>query len=250
MTALTEPRTPLSRAHVEQADALLERRLQREPLAYVLGYVTWRGMTLRVDARCLVPRPETEQLVDWALSATDSLEAGLVIDVGTGSGCLLCGFLAERPGWIGLGVDVSPAALSIAHENLTARAGTSRSWFLGRADSLHAIAPSHSQRVLVLANPPYVTYDEWARAEPEVRVFEPRAALLVPNDHPLEPYERLLGELARFGTRPALGMEVGLGRADSVADLVLATGYTDVEVLRDFAGIDRFVVARPSEWGA
>ncbi|HZQ89891.1 MAG TPA: peptide chain release factor N(5)-glutamine methyltransferase [Gaiellaceae bacterium] len=207
---------------VDGLEPLLERRERREPLAYVLGEWGFRRLTLRTDARALVPRPETEILVERALALLDGAEAPRVLDVGVGSGAIALALKDERPDACVTGVDESAEALALARENADE---------LGLDVRLRVGGLEVAQEGwdLVVSNPPYV--DTLDGLQPELR-YEPEVALVGSGLH-----ERL-AERAR--TR-ALALEVGAGQADRVAAALEAFAYRNVRITKDLAGIARVV---------
>jgi release factor glutamine methyltransferase len=212
----------------------VRRRAAREPVAYILGRKGFRQLELAVDRRVLIPRPETELLVEVALE----LEAASVLDVGTGSGAVALAVADELPGATVLATDTSSAALDVARGN-AAR--------LGLADRVMFVPGTLSARErfdLLLANLPYISEAEWGTLAPEITRYEPREAL-VAGPGGLEAIEALLGDLARASVRPsAVALEVGAGQAMKVGDLVRGAGFAAVETRRDLAGIERVVIGR------
>jgi release factor glutamine methyltransferase len=210
-----------ARAELER---LLARRAQREPLAYVLGEWGFRRLSLLVDRRVLVPRPETEVVVERALARIAGLPEPRVLDVGTGSGAIALAIADEHPGARVTGIDASEDALAVARANAS-RTG------LG-VDFLHANVfdglPGGPWD-LVVSNPPYVAHDELAGLEPEVRDWEPRAAVVG------EGTTERVASGARSVLRPggALVLETAGGRAEETADLLRGLGYVDVAVTQD-----------------
>ncbi len=213
---------------------LVRRRLRREPVAYILGRRAFRHIELAVDRRVLVPRPETELLVELALE----LEPATVLDVGTGSGAIALAVADELPEATVLGTDIYPEAIDVA------RANAER---LGHADRVRLAPgslPAEGRFDLLLANLPYVRALDWLSLAPELREFEPRGAL-TPGPTGLEAIEALLGELSVSALRVgAIGLEVGEGQAPTVAELVRRAGFESIETRRDLAGIERVVVGR------
>lgn len=207
---------------VNGIEQLLARRESREPLAYVLGEWGFRRLTLKTDARALVPRPETELVVERALGLLEGAERPRVLDVGVGSGAIALALKDERPDARVTGVDESEDAISLARENAE-RLGLDVDL---RRGGLEAAAEGWD---LVVSNPPYV--DTLDGLQPELR-HEPEVALLGSGLH-----ERL-AETAR--TR-ALVLEVGQGQAGEVAARLESLGYEDVRVTPDLAGVDRVV---------
>jgi release factor glutamine methyltransferase len=219
--------------------AMVRRRLRREPLAYILGRKGFRRIELEVDPRALIPRPETELLVEVALE----LGPRRVLDVGTGSGAVALAVADELAETKVTATDTSAGALDLARVN-AAR--------LGLAERVRVIAGTvpDGEFDLLLANLPYVSEEEWEELAPEIREFEPREAL-VPGPTGIEAIEALLGEVAGHGARPsAIALEVGAGQAGRVAELVQDARYGPVEVRRDLAGIDRVVVGIATTSGA
>lgn len=211
-------------------DGLLARRVAREPAAYILGEKPFRRLSVSVDRRVLIPRPETELLVEVGLR----LDAGArVADVGTGSGAVALALADEHPDLVLTGIDVSPAALQVAAAN-GARLGLSVRWVC--ADLLDEGAYD-----AVLANLPYVACG--AVLAPEVRCYEPPGSLFAGVDG-LDAIRRLV---ALTGSRPEvtlLALEIGFDQADAVCALVSAAGFESVERLRDLAGHERVIVGR------
>ncbi len=220
---------PEERAALER---LLTRRAGREPLAYVLGEWGFRRLTLAVDVRVLVPRPETEIVVERALARIASAERPHVLDVGTGSGAIALAIADEHPGSRVTGLDASALALAVAREN-AARTGLDVELVEG---DLFAGLPEGPWD-LVVSNPPYVLPSEIEVLTPEVRDWEPRDALV--GDGATE----AIGEHARSVLRPggALVLEVADGDAERVARLLRELGYADLATTKDLAGRDRVV---------
>ncbi|HEX6700620.1 MAG TPA: peptide chain release factor N(5)-glutamine methyltransferase [Gaiellaceae bacterium] len=206
-------------------EPLLRRREAREPLAYVLGEWGFRRLTLRTDARALVPRPETEVVVERCLALLAGAETPRVLDVGTGTGAIALAIADEHAGARVTGVDTSAAALSLAREN----AELTELEVELREGGVEVAAEGWD---LVVSNPPYVAAEELDSLEPEVRDWEPRAALLNTGLH-----ERL----AREARTRLLVLEVGDSQAQEVAQNLAALGYADIRITKDLAGKDRVV---------
>jgi release factor glutamine methyltransferase len=216
--------------------SLLERRRAREPLAYVLGEWGFRRLTLRVDKRALVPRPETEVVVERCLEHLRGLEAPQVLDVGVGSGAIALSLADEHPGAHIVGVDASAGALTLARENL-ADADVDGRIQLRLGNLLQGLQGPYD---LVVSNPPYVSPDEYATLQPEIRLWEPREALVGVG----------VGEAVARGAldvlRPGgwLVLECGDGQAPGLAAELRSLGYEPVATLPDLAGRDRVVEGR------
>jgi release factor glutamine methyltransferase len=208
--------------HVNGIEPLLARRESREPLAYVLGEWGFRRLVLKTDARALVPRPETEIVVERALALLEGSRGPRVLDVGVGSGAIALAVKDERPDARVTGVDESEEALSLAREN----AGHLGLDVELRAAGLEAAGEGWD---LVVSNPPYV--DSLDGLQPELH-HEPEIALLGSGLHE---------QLAAKARTRALVLEVGDGQAGHVAAALESLGYRDVRVTPDLAGLDRVV---------
>ena len=233
-----DPGRQLSEEEAERFRALVARRgAHREPLAYILGEWGFRRLTLRVDSRALIPRPETEILVERCLARIAALAAPRVLDVGVGSGAIALSIADEHPRARVTAIDTSRDALSLARENAEA-SGLAARVTLAERDAAGGLGGGEFD--LVVSNPPYVTLDELERLEPEVREWEPRAAL-VDRDQ-TEAIARGACEALRRGGW--LVLEVADGKARAVAALLRMLGYADVAITRDLAGRERVVEGR------
>jgi release factor glutamine methyltransferase len=210
---------------------MVRRRLRREPVAYIVGRRGFRHLDLAVDPRVLIPRPETELLVELALE----LQPRRVLDVGTGCGAIALAVAAELPGCEVLASDTSGQALEVARANAE-RLGLAR-----RIEFAEGMLPSDAGGFdLVLANLPYVSEAEWGGLEPEVTEWEPRQALLGGADG-LDVFRTAIPALA---PGPVVALEVGEGQAGAVGELLDQAGFGSVETRADLAGIERVVVGR------
>jgi release factor glutamine methyltransferase len=232
---------------------MVRRRLRREPVAYILGRKGFRRIELAVDRRVLIPRPETELLVELALE----VEPRRLLDVGTGSGAIALAVADELPGCQIIATDTSAAALELA------RANAGRLGLEGRVRFLEGTIPAAESAEaeeadggfdLILANLPYVAERDWPGLAPEVTKWEPREALLAGPDG-LDAYRSLTRALRkRSSSRMAgksslsptvsVGLEVGEGQASAVADLLREAGFGEIEMRRDLTGIERVVIGR------
>ncbi len=210
-------------------DRLIARRSGREPVAYILARKEFRRISLSVDPRVLIPRPETELLVEVGLS----LSAGArVVDVGTGSGAIALALKDERPDLEVWATDVSGDALAVARSNAS-RLGLNVRFV--QADLLDGV---DVRLDAVLANLPYVA--EGSKLAPEIALYEPAPALFAGSDG-LDVLRRLMPMLSGV---PLVALEVGVGQAPAVAHLLRRTGFRGVQRLRDLAGHERVVVGR------
>ncbi len=227
---------PLTETELEACRELLRRRGRREPIAYVLGEWGFRRLTLRVDGRVLVPRPETEIVVERCLALLEGVAEPRVLDLGTGSGAIALAIADEHPGAAVVAIDNSAEALELAAENAEACG------LAGEIEFLHGDFESADGAFdLVVSNPPYVAADELAGLQPEVRDWEPRAALL----GGLELVERVAGIASRrLESGGWLVLEVHPGRAAEVVQRLQSPGYSEIRVTDDLAGRQRVVEAR------
>lgn len=222
---------------------MVRRRLRREPVAYILGRKGFRGLELAVDRRVLIPRPETELLVELALE----LGPAQVLDVGTGSGAIALAIADELPECAVTATDTSTGALAVA------RANAERLVLADRVRFFEGTLPPDDAAAgfdLVLANLPYVAERDWASLQPEVTQWEPREALLAGPDG-LDAYRTFIPGCGRLSfrypepTSTTLAVEVGVGQAPAVAELMRGVGFGEVETRRDLAGIERVVIGHP-----
>ena len=224
-------------------DALVERRAGREPAAYILGEREFWSLSFRVSRDTLIPRPDSETLIEAALDAIDDREAPRrLLDLGTGCGCLLLACLSELKHATGVGVDMSWAALTVARANAERLGLANRSRFLcsdwGRAIG-HGLAGGFD---LILANPPYIDDGHMADLIPEIARYEPSSALAGGPDG-MACYRALAPDLTRLLAPGGHAIiEVGAGRADDVAAVMGARGLVETARARDLAGIERCIL--------
>lgn len=233
---------PLGEAERRGFEVWIARRARREPAQYIAGRVEFRGLELLVDARVLIPRPETEGLVEAAL-AGDPPRGGTVVDAGTGSGCVAIALAIARPDLRIRAVDCSAAALEVARANARLHGVEARIAF--EAADFGALPAAWDGTIdLVVSNPPYVAAAEWATLQCEVRDHEPRVAL-VPGPSGLEAYAAL-ARTARRILRPrgSVAFEVGWTQGATVAALLGEHGFEEIALRHDFAGIARVVCGR------
>jgi release factor glutamine methyltransferase len=228
-----EPEAGVERGAARRFGEMVRRRVRREPVAYILGRKGFRGLELAVDGRALIPRPETELLVEIALE----LAPRTVLDVGTGSGAVALAIADELPDCEVTGTDTSIDALTLAREN------AERLGINGRVRFERGTVPEGPRFDLVLANLPYVREDEWHGLEPEITRYEPRQALVGGADG-VEAIASIVPAIgAALNPGASLALEVGAGQAGRVAELLLDLGFGQVEGRQDLAGIPRVIVA-------
>ena len=220
------------------------RRLKGEPVTRILGEQEFWSLGFKLNDATLVPRPETDLLLELGLEIIGTLEGARVLDLGTGTGCIPIALLTEYSDVTATAVDVSPQALEMARYNARRHGVLDRftalegSWF----DPLEPGARFD----LITSNPPYIETAEIATLMPEVREHDPRLALDGGPDG-LAAYRAIAAEAGLF-LRPggALLLEIGSGQAGAVSDILVGAGFQEVEVLQDLAGLDRVIVARPT----
>jgi release factor glutamine methyltransferase len=224
---------PLNEDERAAARTLVERRGRREPLAYILGEWGFRRLTLRTDARALVPRPETETVVERALATIAGLGAPHVVDVGTGTGAIALALADEHPGAVVTATDISAEALALAGENAER---LELAVVFVETDLLDGLTGPFD---LVVSNPPYVTEAEVAALQPEVRDWEPRVAVV--GDRTVE-----LARAARDLLRPggAIVLETHEEHGAELASALGDLGFGGATISEDLAGRERVVEAR------
>lgn len=228
---------PLVAAELAQVRALVGRRRKREPIAYLTGRREFYGLEFRVDKRVLIPRPDTETLVDTALERTrDRSLYGRMLDLCTGSGNVAIAFAKQRPTWRVDGGDLSPDALAVARANAL-RLGAVWNVRFRQGDLFEAAAEEPYD--LVTANPPYVTRKEMGEVSPDIRDHEPHLALVAGEDG-LDVVRRIVGQAgAHLVAGGVLAMEIGCEQGDATRALLDQAGFTDVRVDRDLGGRPR-----------
>jgi release factor glutamine methyltransferase len=233
-TELQRELAPASRGAYE---ALLARRARREPLAYILGHWGFRRLTLKTDKRALVPRPETEIVVERALEHLRGMDAPRVLDVGTGTGAIALAIVDEDPDAVVTAIDVSHDALALARENADL-VGVNGRLRLLEHDLTEGLGNGAFD--LVVSNPPYIEPEDIDRLQPEVRDWEPRIALVARGA--TEAVARAATDALRPGGWVVL--EIAENQAGRVMGLLRELGYEDVRVSPDLAGRDRVIEGR------
>jgi release factor glutamine methyltransferase len=232
---------PLGSAEIARIEALAARRFAREPIARITGVKEFWGLSFALSPAVLVPRPETETVVEQALVAIDRDggrgRALRIADLGVGSGAILIALLSELPNACGIGTDRCPAALATARENARRLGVAERAEFVA-CDFGAALAPGCD---VVVSNPPYIRSDEIATLEKDVREFDPHGALDGGADG-LAAYRTIAGDARRLVAPNAhLIAEIGKGQGDAVAALFADAGFGGIVITPDLAGISRVV---------
>lgn len=233
----TKETLPTSAERDSLLGSALERLVKGEPLQYVIGSTPFCGLTFRVDGRVLIPRPETAELVEWV--AQDASQAGSLLDVGTGSGCIAVSLANRLPGWKVQGWDISDGALEVARENSRLN-GTEVEF--RKVDILNASADCKLD--VIVSNPPYVMESEKSQMEDTVLEFEPHLALFVSDTDPLLFY-RAIAEFGHQALNPGgkLYFEFNPLKVEEMKEMLMGAGYRDVEVRNDIFGKPRMIKA-------
>lgn len=231
----------LAEPELEKIRPLVKRRSQREPLQYILGDTEWAGLRLKVDRRALIPRHETELLIDL-IQERCAEPPQRILDLGTGSGAIALALAKRYENAEVTAVDASADALALANENAALVGVGERVHFL-RSNWYEAVPPETSFDVIV-ANPPYLTEEETAAAEPEVRVHEPASALVAAEEG-LADLRVIISGAARYLRAGGLiALETGIAHHEALTRLLEQAGFEAIESKADLTERDRFVFAR------
>lgn len=237
----------LDAAQCDAACRAAAKRAAGAPIQYAAGRAAFRHLTLAVDERVLIPRPETEQLVEIVLELTRHERGGVAVDVGTGSGAIALALATEGRFARVIGTDVSLDALAVARANAERLAGGAGAVLELRHGSLLGPVPEKGLRAIV-SNPPYISFEEAAALPVSVRDWEPAVALFSGQDGMATTARLVRDAAASLAPSGVLALEVDTRRAASVAELAASHGsYVDVRILLDLTGRERFVVARRRE---
>jgi release factor glutamine methyltransferase len=235
------PERPIENQQVLLLEASLRRRIAREPMAYILKTREFWSLPFIVSSDTLVPRPDSETLIEAVLEHIPETRRNLsILDLGTGSGCLLLSLLSKFANAIGIGVDASEAALDIAKQNAAA---------LGLEERATFIVSDWTEKVedqfdIVIANPPYIPSSDIPNLEADVAQYEPLAAL-DGGANGLDSYRKILRQLPKVLTDDAsIFLESGAGQASAVSEMVREIGFQHIETKKDLAGIERCVIGK------
>ena len=217
----------------------VRRRAKREPFQYITGHQEFFKLDFEVTPDVLIPRPETELVVETALDLSRELPAQFIADIGTGSGCIVVSLLHELPGARAIATDVSPSALRVAQENARRHKVNDR-LELAEADGFPSA--HHAQFSLIVSNPPYIDEHEFANLQPEVRDYEPRAALASGADGLAHVGMLLRDAPSHLSPGGYLVFEIGFGQRQSVEQLIDNGVWNLIEIRTDLQGIPRTLV--------
>jgi release factor glutamine methyltransferase len=237
------PETKLSEQQTDQLSATLAELKTGKPIQYILGKTEFYGLPFNVNPSVLIPRPETEELVEWALSSVggEPLAVGSILDIGTGSGCIAISLKKNLPDFKVSAIDISADALQTAKEN--AQLNDVDIEFI-KVDILNFNLAPATQYSLIISNPPYVTLLDKTEMHTNVTDFEPHSALFVPENDPLLFYKAIaefaLKHLAKHGL---LFFEINESYGDETVELLVDKGFKNIELKKDMSGRNRMVRA-------
>lgn len=230
---------------LDQVARFIDRRIKREPLQYIIGETEFMGFPFKVTGDVLIPRPETEILVEEVLKIKGAKK---ILDLCTGSGCIAVALAKLYDGASITAIDISREALLVAHDNASLNGVDSIEFleldFVKVVNEIRADGFRNSFDIIV-SNPPYVSLTDFEGLEPEVRVFEPRIALVADDNGYSFINEIITGAILYLKPSGTLIMEVGYNQAETVASRIMQNGsYFDVEIIKDLEGVDRIVKAK------
>jgi release factor glutamine methyltransferase len=231
---------PLTEPELEKIRPLVKRRGAREPLQHILGETEFCGLKLKVDRRALVPRPETEHLVELIVARLTTAPSA-ILDLGTGTGALALALASQYPAARVTAVDKSAEALALAAENVAAL-GLGERVSLMASDWFSAV-PAGEKFQLIVANPPYLTDAEVATAAPEVKDHDPRSALVAANEGQADLEHIIRTARPYLAEGGLLACETGVAQHPHLQAVAAAAGYSRIESLRDLSGRDRYLSA-------
>ena len=233
---------PMEKAELSKFREYVKKRAQHMPVAYIIGEKEFMGLPFKVTPDTLIPRPDTEILVENVLANADKQEAVKIADIGTGSGAIILSLLANLPKAQGKTVDIVAKAVEVAKENAQSLQVADRcEFFVG--DLFAPFAESGDKFDIIVSNPPYIPQKDIATLEADVRAYEPVSALTDGGDG-LSYYRRLLAEGKRYLKENGfIALEIGIHQAQAVKRIALDNGWRNIKIIKDYAGIDRVVLA-------
>ena len=241
LNIIAHPERELSEAESENFIGMLEKRTERYPLAYLLGSKEFYGLEIEVRPGVLIPRPETELLVEECLKCIRTANP-IIADIGTGSGAIPIAICANLPGAQMYATEISDIAVEVARSNIEKHSLEERVSIV-RGDLLEPLVHLNLEFDAIVSNPPYISTADLDTLQPEVRLYEPRGALDGGKDG-LDAYRRLFPDCLKLLIDGGfLAVEIGIGEAGAVRKLAEQASYTRIEIIPDLAGIERVVVA-------
>ncbi|HBG93021.1 MAG: protein-(glutamine-N5) methyltransferase, release factor-specific [Nitrospirae bacterium GWF2_44_13] len=248
-TALYRDNPVLSEKNIKDVDVVLRRCAQREPLQYILGYVEFYGLKIKVGKGVLIPRPETELLAEEVIKQfTVHSSQFTVLDLCTGSGCLALAIAKRFPDAEVYGTDISKDAIRYANENARLNDIRNVTFLKGSLfEPLKQLVTRHPSPVtfnMIVSNPPYIRSSDIANLQPEIKKWEPRNALDGGEDG-LNYYRTILSEARKYlMLNGVVFLEIGEGQAAEVSEIAMQNGFRNISVIKDYAGIERIVTVR------
>ncbi|MFI5322721.1 MAG: peptide chain release factor N(5)-glutamine methyltransferase [Thermodesulfobacteriota bacterium] len=236
------PEKELDQTKVDEFNRLMERRIKNEPIAYITGEKEFYSRSFAVNSKVLIPRPETELLIDEALKAAWGIDRPAILDIGTGSGCVAVTLACELNEAMICAADISPAAAVVASENAGRRIGTK---YKINFICCSLIDPFNADSFdIVVSNPPYISEAEFKALPPEIKEYEPRSALIAGEDglHFIREIISGAGNILKNGGWCIL--EIGAGQSSAVKTLFERAGFTEVSSAKDISDIERVIIAR------
>jgi release factor glutamine methyltransferase len=234
------PETEITQTQGEKLSATLTRLKTGEPVQYILGHTEFYGLPFKVNPSVLIPRPETEELVEWALASVSSEQlAGLsILDIGTGSGCIAISLKKNLPGALVSAIDISTQALAIAKQNAELN-GVEIDFI--EVDILN-IKSEIPKSDIIISNPPYVTLEDKKQMHTNVNDFEPHTALFVPDNDPLIFYKAIADfALKNLSENGKLFFEINESLGNETVELLKGKGFKNIDLRKDMSGRDRMV---------
>ncbi|MCE5194624.1 MAG: peptide chain release factor N(5)-glutamine methyltransferase [Nitrospiraceae bacterium] len=217
-------------------DSLVQRRIRREPIQYILGHVDFFGLKIKVGKGVLIPRPETEIIAEEVIKILPSEAEVKILDLCTGSGCLAFAIAKNFPYSKVFGTDISDRALEYAVENAKINNIKNISFFSG---SLYEPARQFTPFDLIVSNPPYIKKNDIDSLQQEIKDWEPHTALDGGEDG-MEFYRKIISDAGKYlSDNGCVFLEIGMGQADDIAKIAKQAGFSDINIIKDFAGIER-----------
>jgi release factor glutamine methyltransferase len=239
------PELEFSREQFGSVRAILDDLKTGKPIQYILGYAEFYGMTFKVNPSVLIPRPETEELIEWVLSSPDLdvTARGNMLDIGTGSGCIAISLKKHLPYFAVRAVDISEAALQTARGNALLN-DVEIEFLLADILNMPLKSPVFGKYTMIISNPPYVTAQDKANMHQNVTGFEPHTALFVPEDDPLVFYNAIAGfAAANLDAGGSLFFEINENFGEQIVELLLHKRFNNIQLRKDMSGRDRMIKA-------
>ena len=243
MELYLHPEEIVEEQNIREIRSMIVRRGKREPLQHILGSVNFAGFLIKSDERALVPRPETESLVEYILNRIPDSFEGKILDLGTGSGAILIALCSSLPSSFGIGTDRCNEALALAEENV--RLLNLQERVVLRNLDWHQDKILDDDISLIVANPPYLDEEEWESAQPEVKSFDPKSALVAEDGGFYDLRKIIACANETLATDGLLALEFGICHADQI-EAALRPKFKDIEILKDLSRYRRFAIAKKS----